>query len=337
MQPSPGSERPRPVYGVDFSAAAGDAGAKTWVASGTVAGDDTLEITGVAPLVELLDLDAAARETALPALAAWIRALDDDAVVGLDFPFGLPAFVVREAGHDSWRSFISGFPEEMLHSGNDDRDSDGNDDRDGNNDRDSDGNDDSDAADPVRTFTEHCVGLTRAADRGTYAKRETDAAVGARSPYGFIADTISFYGMRDVLSPIADDVRVMPMDARRETAPNGPTVVETYPAAVFDRRGLCRTAYKGTSQAERARRRRNADGLANDSESPARSVDELVGGAVSYRSDSAIVEAIVADANGDGLDAVAACVGAYGAWRNGFETDDDIDLAAVEREGYIYA
>ena len=323
MQPSPGSERPRPVYGVDFSAAAGDAGAKTWVASGTVAGDDTLEITGVAPLVELLDLDAAARETALPALAAWIHALDGDAVVGLDFPFGLPAFVVREAGHDSWRSFISGFPEEMLHSGNDDRDSDG--------------NDDSDAADPVRTFAEHCVGLTRAADRGTYAKRETDAAVGARSPYGFIADTISFYGMRDVLSPIADDVRVMPMDARRETAPNGPTVVETYPAAVFDRRGLCRTAYKGTSQAERARRRRNADGLASDSESLARSVDGLAGGAVSYRSDSAIVEAIVADANGDGLDAVAACVGAYGAWRNGFETDDDIDLAAVEREGYIYA
>ena len=331
MQPSPGSERPRPVYGVDFSAAAGDAGAKTWVASGTVAGDDTLEITGVAPLVELLDLDAAARETALPALAAWIRALDDDAVVGLDFPFGLPAFVVREAGHDSWRSFISGFPEEMLHSGNNDRD------RDGNDDRDRDGNDDSDAADPVRTFAEHCVGLTRAADRGTYAKRETDVAVGARSPYGFIADTISFYGMRDVLSPIADDVRVMPMDARRETAPNGPTVVETYPAAVFDRRGLCRTAYKGTSQAERARRRRNADGLASDSESLARSADGLAGGAVSYRSDSAIVEAIVADANGDGLDAVAACVGAYGAWRNGFETDDDIDLAAVEREGYIYA
>jgi len=305
MPSSPGTAHSRLVYGVDFSAAAADAGTKTWIASGVAENDNRLIIVDVAPLVEFLDLDAAARESCLSALATWIRGLGDDAVVGLDFPFGLPAFMLQELGCDSWQSFISDFPDAVLNNGG------------------TDGNADNDTNDPVRVFARRCVGLTEEYGEGTYDKRETDAAVGARSPYGFIADTIAFYGMRDVLAEIVDDVRVMPMDLGREDAPNGPTVVETYPAAVFDRRELCRTKYKGSSDAERTRRQRNAEGL--------------TGPQISYQSDLDIVATLVDDANGDALDAVAACVGAHGALRNDFEIGGDVDSDAVGREGYIYA
>lgn len=330
---SPRPEPSRPVYGVDFSAAAADAGTKTWIASGTVA-DGELVVADVAPLVEVADLDAADRETALPALAAWIRGRDDDAVVGLDLPFGLPRFVVAETGAASWRSFITGFPASIgVGEGDDTGDR---------------------ADDPVRAFAERCVALTERHGEGTYDKRRTDAAVGARSPYGFIADTIAFYGMRDVLAPVLDAVRVAPMDLAAPTDPTtpadpvaptdstaptdptddrwrpevppGPTLVETYPAAVLDRLGLRRTKYKGGGDEEAARRRRNATELAAEAD-------------ITYQSETGLVDAVVADAGGDALDAVAACVGAVTARERGYEPDvagfDDPNAVALE--GYIYA
>ncbi|MFC7186116.1 DUF429 domain-containing protein [Halorubrum yunnanense] len=310
------------VHGVDFSAAADDAGRKTWVASGTVDPEsDGLLVTDLRPLAELAGLDGdgrgrrgAAREDALPALAAWVRERDQSAAVGLDFPFGLPRFVVEETGNDSWRSFISEFPK-SIGAGEGDA---------------GDGGDESDAAgDPVRAFAERCVGLTERYGEGTYDKRRTDAAVGARSPYGFIADTIAFYGMRDVLAPLADDVRFAPMDRTeggwRPGTPPGPTVLETYPAAVLDRLGLYRTSYKGGGESEATRRRRNAEGLVEAAE-------------VAYKSGEGLADAMVAEAGGDALDAVAACVGAFAAWKRGYETDvaafDDPDAVALE--GYIY-
>lgn len=328
---SPRPEPSRPVYGVDFSAAAADAGTKTWIASGTVAGGE-LVVADVAPLVEVLGLDASDRETALPALAAWIRGLDDDAVVGLDLPFGLPRFVVAETGAASWRSFISGFPASIGVSGAN-RGTDGGDD----------GDDDGvETGDPVRAFAERCVALTERHGEGTYDKRRTDAAVGARSPYGFIADTIAFYGMRDVLGSVLDAVRVAPMDLAAPTDPTasmdpadsgwrpevppGPTLVETYPAAVLDRLGLRRTKYKGGGDEEATRRRRNVTELA-------------VEASITYKREADLVDAVVADAGGDALDAVAACVGAFTAWGRGYEPDvagfDDPDAVALE--GYIYA
>jgi hypothetical protein len=305
------------VHGVDFSAAANDAGRKTWIASGSVdpKGGELL-VTDLRPLAELAGFDdgggrrAVGREDALPALAAWIRALDEGAVVGLDFPFGLPGFIVEESGSDSWRSFISGFPESIGVDGGG-------------------GGDGDERSDPVRAFAERCVGLTERRGEGTYDKRETDAAVGARSPYGFIADTIAFHGMRDVLAPLVDRVRVAPMDRTeggwRPATPSGPTVVETYPAAVLDRLGLYRTNYKGGGESEATRRRRNAEGLVEES-------------AVAYKSEDELMDAIVANAGGDALDAVAACVGAFAAWRGDYETDTAgfDDPGAVALEGFIY-
>ena len=319
---------PRPVYGVDFSAAERDAGEKTWVAAGTIDANG-LVVHGVDPLVEFADRSSADlpsqdppsadREEALPALASWIRELDERAVVGLDFPFGLPKFVVEATGHDSWRSFISGFPESLV------------------------GEVDGDAADPVRAFAERCVGLTETHGEGTYDKRETDAAVGARSPYGFIADTITFYGMRDVLAPVVEDVRFAPMDAAdgipgdervwRADAPAGPTLIETYPAAVLDALGLCRTKYKGSSDAETTRRRRNAERLAAESDSEAG-----VGCGLTYKPDTDLVGRIVDDDGGDALDAVVACLGAATAFRNDYAVSvDSIDPERPALEGYIYA
>ncbi|WP_280588323.1 DUF429 domain-containing protein [Halorubrum sp. Boch-26] len=316
------------VHGVDFSAAANDAGRKTWIASGTIdAGSDELLVTELRSLAELTGLDddggrGAGREDALPALAAWIRTLDERAVVGADFPFGLPRFVAEETGNESWRSVISEFPESIgvggAAGGAGERDDGG------------DGDEPDGTGDPVRAFAERCVGLTERYGEGTYDKRRTDAAVGARSPYGFIADTIAFYGMRDVLAPVADDVRFAPMDLAgqgwRPEAPPGPTVVETYPAAVLDRLGLCRTNYKGGGESAATRRRRNAEGLVEEA-------------AVVYKSGTGLADSMVADAGGDALDAVAACVGAFGAWERSYETDaaafDDPDAVALE--GYIYA
>lgn len=298
---------PITVYGVDFSAAARDAGAKTWVATGTVV-DGELRIESVDPLVEFADHPSADRDGALQAVAEWIQELDERAIVGLDFPFGLPRFIVEAAGIGSWREFINGFPDTLINSPAN-----------------------ADTDDPVRAFAERCVELTRAHGEGTYDKRETDRAVGARSPYGFIADTITFYGIRDVLAPVVDDVRFAPMDEGEDGGwdsgvPAGPTVLETYPAAVFGRSGLHRTRYKGRGEAERRRRRRNAIGLTETA-------------SISDRTDADIVDVAVKNASGDALDALAACVGTYHAWQRGFAiaVDDVADPSAVEREGYIYA
>jgi hypothetical protein len=312
MDPGDLTDESVPVYGVDFSAAAADAGRKTWIASGRVEEGDGLTVTDLRPLTEVAGLDGARREDALPALARWLRERDESAVVGLDFPFGLPRFVLEETGNESWRSFISNFPESIGAGRGDGGDGDG------------DGPDD-----PVRAFAERCVGLTERHGEGTYDKRRTDAAVGARSPYGFIADTIAFHGMRDVLAPALDEVRFAPMDRTpggwRTEAPAGPTAVETYPAAVLERLGLRRTSYKGGGDEESATRRRNAEGLTEAA-------------VVVYKSEAAATETMVSNAGGDALDAVAACVGAFTAWKRGYETDaaafDDPDAVALE--GYIY-
>ena len=315
---------PTRVHGVDFSAAASDAGRKTWIASGTVdAGSGGLVVTDLRPLAELAGFDDdsrrdVSREDALAALATWIRDREESAVVGLDFPCGLPRFVVEETGNDSWRSLISDFPESIgVGRGTEGDEGDSADES-------------GESGDPVRAFAERCVGLTERHGEGTYDKRETDAVVGARSPYGFIADTIAFHGLRDVLAPIADDVRFAPMDRTgdgwRAESPPGPTVVETYPAAVLDRLGLHRTNYKGGGESETTRRRRNAEGLVAEA-------------GVVYESETELTDAMVSNAGGDALDAVAACVGAFGAWKGEYEAEtSEFDAPdAVALEGYIYA
>jgi len=220
------------AYGVDFSAAAESAGRNTWIASGTVA-DGALSVDRVRRATDTLDVGAA-REATLPALADWITGRGADAVVGLDFPLGLPAFVVDATGAGSWPAFVDGFPENLVAAGGVEA-----------------GND------PVDAFADACRRLTPDG-RGTFAKRATDGRHGAQSPYNFIVDTITFHGIAEVVRRLRGDARFEPMGAGK---PAGPTVVETYPAGTLDRLGLDRDGYKGGSAAETERRRRNLAGL----------------------------------------------------------------------------
>lgn len=91
------------VAGIDFSGAR-NAGKLIWIASGRVA-DGALRLEACYPASELPD-SGADKDRALPALATFLSRRTG-AVIGLDFPFGLPAPLVRQT---SWRAFIADFP-----------------------------------------------------------------------------------------------------------------------------------------------------------------------------------------------------------------------------------
>lgn len=96
----------RPAFGrfigVDFSAAA-DAGRGIWIAAGTPRGT----VLRIDLLVAARDLPGGgiARDAALAGLRAFLAA-QRDALVGLDFPFGLPAPLVDAP---DWRGFLADF------------------------------------------------------------------------------------------------------------------------------------------------------------------------------------------------------------------------------------
>ena len=99
----PGRTPPTRAIGVDFSGAA-NAGRAIWIASGAIDGE-MLRIESCIPAEALLD-GARGRDRALAALVEFIAA-ESDAIVGLDFPFGLPAKFVKAP---DWVSFVRGFP-----------------------------------------------------------------------------------------------------------------------------------------------------------------------------------------------------------------------------------
>lgn len=92
----------RRAIGVDFSGAR-DAGRAIWIAEGKVF-KRGLELLACRPATELPG-GARDRATALVALARHLGA-QSDAVIGCDFPVGLPKKLVREA---DWPSFLVRF------------------------------------------------------------------------------------------------------------------------------------------------------------------------------------------------------------------------------------
>ena len=94
----------RKVYGVDFSGAS-DAGRKIWIACGINEGN-TLQIAECHRAAELPGSDTE-RDRAIAALRDLI-AREQEAIFGLDFPFGLPRALVGTA---SWEAFVLSFPE----------------------------------------------------------------------------------------------------------------------------------------------------------------------------------------------------------------------------------
>jgi hypothetical protein len=273
------------VYGVDLSAAAASAGADTWVAR-CVVDDGTLVVAELASAAEFLDLDSTARDEVLPALADRIGGVDGPAVAGVDVPFSLPAWVL---GDRTWREFVEATPERwgVLDGVDDPRD----------------------LYDAVRD------GADDEADRPI--RRATDDAHGGQDPAGFRIKTQTYYGISVLLRRLIDrdGVCVPPALPASEVESDSPprlTVLETYPASVFDRLdGADRTGYKKNQRRHVAARRRNVAALA---EAGVRFCDETA-------RDCAV-------ATDDALDAVAA---AHAAARN-YRTAVDADAGADPRE-----
>ena len=271
MQPN---SVPEAVYGVDFSAAANSAGASTWVARCVPAADgDGLVVTALASASEFLDIDSTDRRDVLPALADRLGGVSGPAVAGLDFPFSLPAWTLGDA---DWRSFVAATPTEWgaLEGVDDPRD----------------------LFDAVRA----------GGDDGKPLRRATDDDHGGQDPAGFRIKTQTYYGISALLRPLVahDDVAVPPVRAVDDPRL---TVVETYPASVFDRLdGAVRTGYKRDQRRHVEARRRN--------------VAALRGAGVRFADEAAVDCAVATD---DALDAVAAAFAAASNYPDALEREYD--------------
>ncbi|GAB6878900.1 hypothetical protein JCM17823_11740 [Halorubrum gandharaense] len=151
--------------------------------------------------------------------------------------------------------------------------------------------------------------------------RATDAARGGLPPLNWRMKDLTYRAVEGVLRPIirSDAATVAPF---MEERPGVPVVVETYPAAVFDTTdGASRDGYKGVRRSAYDQRRDN--------------VEALTDAGVTFDDPDAKRRISCHD---DALDAVAACVGAFRAARDGFEPGPDAaDPETVAVEGYIYA
>jgi len=196
------------IIGIDFSANAKKAGSLTRIATGTLRGNRT-QIDGCFPIP-----GPSTREAAHGALVRYI-AEQADAVIGIDFPFALPAQVM---GATRWPEFIMGFG--AAH------------------------------ADPD-AFRGAC--MRRA--RGKELKRDIDVTARAPySGYNIRMKTMAFHAIRDVLAPLVkhDLARALPM---QRPASGKPIIVEICPASTLNRLGLYRKhrGYKSADPAPRRR------------------------------------------------------------------------------------
>jgi len=151
--------------GIDFSASA-TAGRSIWIATGTknkckkddgatIAVEDCFK-------AEVLPGSGRNRERSHAALLAFIEK-QKDAMIGIDFPFGLPRSLVSE---ESWESFVFRFPSRFS---------------------------------SPRHFRETCFQIAGKVE----LKRKADEACKAPfSPYNLRVYRQTYYGIRDVLNPL---------------------------------------------------------------------------------------------------------------------------------------
>lgn len=211
------------IVGVDFSGAAEPADG-LWVTVGE-ARDGKLTVT------ELFDGSrwGTERREIHRGLREFVRDGEFDAV-GMDFPFGLPRqlFGADEAT-DDWRDVVDWIDEMEPDTG---------------------------------TFRSACGERGREVTDGEASelRRETDWRRGALCPYNVQIVYQTFFGVRNVLEPLAaaEETVIVP----QQGAPEGKTaVIEVYPAATFSRLGLYREGYKRDGEAATARRKTNVQGL----------------------------------------------------------------------------
>ncbi len=253
---------------------AAQAGHNIWIAEATPTNDELR--------VETCDSAAdrfgvAERAPCLGQLSAFLREAE---TVGLDFPFGVPAAIHER---DAWAGSL-----EWVAT----------------------------AATDADEFQATCRSRARDATDGERAdlRRETDGPVGALCPYGSHVWKQTFFGIRDVLAPLArtEAVAVRPMQDGGDVS-----LCEVYPAATLAQCDLPAAEYKDGSETARDRRRTIVEGL--EAETP-------------LTFSQGVRAELIDDAGGDALDAVVAALATYRASEAGFEPDRPWDPT----EGHIY-
>lgn len=187
----------RRAIGIDFSGAAA-AGKAIWIAEGRVRRDHSVELETCRPATALPD-GAAARAPALAALVAFL-ATQRTAVVGCDFPVGLPTAVLEEA---DWPSFLAAFRKRHA------------------------------TADAFRA-------ACRRASKGRELRRPTDiVAKTPFCAWNLRLYRQTFHGIADILAPLVagGHATVGPMQAAVE---GRAWILETCPASVLKPLGLYR-------------------------------------------------------------------------------------------------
>ena len=147
--------------------------------------------------------------------------------------------------------------------------------------------------------------------------RATEEPLGAMSPCNLRLRAGTFYGIRDVLRPLvlSGRVRVPPMQS---PSSDHPSLLEVYPAGTLDDLDGHRTRYKASGEEPRERRAAN--------------LDLLVGDGVEVTEE--VRERVLADEDGDALDAVIA---AFAAAQNAVDPSNlRIDDGRRLLEGHIY-
>ena len=189
------------IYGIDFSGAK-KAGKKIWIAEGIVE-DNRLRIRECFRAADLPN-SSSDRDQSLTSLRNFIRD-KGPAILGFDFPFGLPEVFV---GRAKWENWVVSF-EKRFGPDSDD-------------------------------FRQLCL---RISDKKEL-KRVTDREAGTPlSSYNLRLYRQTYFGIRDILSPLVkrQEVSVLPM---QQPLPRKPWLVEVCPASTLKKLGW-RISYKG--------------------------------------------------------------------------------------------
>jgi len=184
----------RYVHGVDFSGAE-DAGKSIWIATGIIKGK-TLEIEEIRPAKEL-PLSGRKREECLSALVDFISQ-EKGAIIGMDFPFGLPAPLVKE---DNWESFVLSFTNRFSHP---------------------------------EEFKEKCFSGANNKELPRTTDKEKHTPF---SPYNLRLYRQTYYGIHDLINPLVRDhlAYFLPMQT---PCPDKALIIEICPAATLKKERL---------------------------------------------------------------------------------------------------
>lgn len=196
----------RRIYGVDFSGGE-DAAKKIWITEARI-NDDVLKIVSSSPASELPE-SPRKRDDVLKALRGFIED-QQNAIFGLDFPFGLPKPIVNTS---SWEEFIREFPQRFN---------------------------------SAKNFYEECkLAGSNLDGEGIEYDRLTETEKDAPfCSYNLWMYKQTFYGISRLLHPfvIKNSVSILPMQSPDEL---NPWVIEICPSSTLRSLDIRRERYKG--------------------------------------------------------------------------------------------